>query len=34
MEVEAQRKSLALQRDLARAQAQLAYRPLAEGDRP
>jgi len=34
MEVEAQRKLLALQRDLARTQAQLAYRPLAEGDRP
>jgi outer membrane protein TolC len=34
MEVEAQRKLLALQRDLARTQAQLAYRPLAQGDRP
>jgi outer membrane protein TolC len=34
MEVEAKRKLLALQRDLARARAQLAYRPLAEGDRP
>ena len=34
MEVEAQRKLLTLQRDLARTQAQLAYRPLAQGDRP
>ena len=34
MEIEAQRKLLALQHDLARTQAQLAYRPLAEGDRP
>jgi len=34
MEVEAQRKLLALQRDLARTQARLAYRPIAEGDRP
>lgn len=34
MEVEAQRKLLSLQRDLARIQARLAYRPLAEEDRP
>lgn len=31
-EVEAQRKLLALQRDLARAQAQLTFKPLASGD--
>jgi outer membrane protein TolC len=34
MEVEAQRRLLTLQRDLARTQTQLAYRPLAAGDRP
>ncbi len=32
MEVEAQRKLLALQRDLAKTQAQLAYKPVQEGD--
>jgi len=31
MEVEAQRKLLALQRDLARSQAQLAFKPLVRG---
>jgi len=32
--VEARRKLLTLERDLARAQVQLAYRPLVEGDLP
>ena len=31
MEVEAQRKLLALQRDLAKTQVQLAFRPLQQG---
>ena len=33
-EVEAQRKLLALQRELAKAQIQLAYKPLSQGDAP
>jgi outer membrane protein TolC len=34
MEVEARRRLLMLERDQARAQVQLAFKPLAEGDRP
>jgi hypothetical protein len=33
-EVDAQRKLLGLQRELARAQAQLAFKPLASGAQP
>ena len=33
-ELQAQRKLLDLERDLARSQARLAYKPLTEGDRP
>lgn len=33
-EVDAQRKLLALQRDLAKTQVQLAYKPLSQGDAP